>query len=1000
MSLADGVRRSKPAVPGAMPLTVTPATQQEPVDSQSPTSPRSFRQLFRDLAGNADPFPWQEELFQRFLAGSVERSLDIPTGLGKTAVMAVWLLARAAGALIPRRLVYVVDRRAVVDQATEVASALRAGVERHPALSAGLNLNGRPLPISTLRGQHVDNRQWLEDPSVPAVVVGTIDMIGSRLLFEGYGVSRKMRPYHAGLLGADTLVVLDEAHLVPPFELLLDAIASNSARVAPRGPEAGAIVPPFKLMCLSATGRTRSAKPFSLTDADLAGDSDASRVVLQRLGAKKRLDLKPLPADEGLTRGKVEELLADSLAQEAWRSAGDGTKPVRVIVFCDKRKVAEAAKTALERLAKAAGQAEIRTRTELFVGGRRVYEREAAAARLRQLGFIARSKPPLAEPTFVFATSAGEVGVDLDADHMVSDLVEWERMIQRLGRVNRRGEGDARVVVLLEPEPKPDKAARAALDKEPGNRELKEVKAVEAYQKSVELARAKRSPFDHLDRYDDGVINASPGAIRELKARAGQDDKLQAVLDAATSPEPLRPALSRPLVDAWSMTSLKEHTGRPEVGPWLRGWVDDDPQTAVVWRTHLPTRGMEVVPRKEVEAFFEAAPPHTSETLEAETDSVLSWLKKRAETVSKAAQDGTDSGLRLDHPFGFVLSPAGDLRARLRLGDKGVFIVPETKKKRRANSHQEDDHESPRADSKTDADRLILRDATLVVHARIAGLTPDGMLAPAGKEQPRTADDGQEWLPTVNDEPVVRFRIRSAEADSIAPLSSDPRWRTRFRFPTTISDEGEASGCLVVEKWLGDSATEDDRAVGQWQLLEEHQKLAEDRARELAGRLSLPGPYAEMLAIAARLHDEGKRATNWQRAFGNWDAGKQYAKTPGPINFSLLNDYRHEFQSVAVASRDAELLKLPQDLQELALHLIAAHHGFGRPVIGITGCDDAPPSKLEARAREVALRFARLQQRWGPWGLAWWESLLRAVDHQASREIEAAGVEHMQEAAP
>ena len=170
------------------------------------------------------------------MTNSVKRALDIPTGLGKTAVIAVWLLARAAGASIPRRLVYIVDRRAVVDQATEVANTLREAVQRHPNLGAALKLNDRPLPISTLRGQHVDNKQWLEDPSLPAIIVGTIDMIGSRLLFEGYGVSRKMRPYHAGLLGADTLVVLDEAHLVPPFEMLLDAIASNSAPVAPRTP--------------------------------------------------------------------------------------------------------------------------------------------------------------------------------------------------------------------------------------------------------------------------------------------------------------------------------------------------------------------------------------------------------------------------------------------------------------------------------------------------------------------------------------------------------------------------------------------------------------------------------------------------------------------------------------------------------------------------------------------------------------------------------------------
>src|SRR5690606_7439899 len=74
--------------------------------------------------GVESPFPWQQALLERFVDGRLPRAIDIPTGLGKTAVMAVWLAARAAGAAVPRRLVYVVDRRAVVDQATTVAEGL------------------------------------------------------------------------------------------------------------------------------------------------------------------------------------------------------------------------------------------------------------------------------------------------------------------------------------------------------------------------------------------------------------------------------------------------------------------------------------------------------------------------------------------------------------------------------------------------------------------------------------------------------------------------------------------------------------------------------------------------------------------------------------------------------------------------------------------------------------------------------------------------------------
>ena len=235
-----------------------------------------FQEKFEHLLG-FPPMPWQEALFLRFMEDKLPSGCDIPTGLGKTAVMAIWLIARAAGARLPRRLVYVVDRRAVVDQATEVAEQLRRQVDCDPSLPAALGLV-EGLPISTLRGQHVDNREWLEDPTSPAIIVGTVDMVGSRLLFEGYGVSRKMRPYHAGLLGADSLVLLDEAHLVPPFERLLAAIDQGQATFCARDQDKRTLVPKFNLLTLSATGRGSTEKCHGLTERDLQHDEVKKRL--------------------------------------------------------------------------------------------------------------------------------------------------------------------------------------------------------------------------------------------------------------------------------------------------------------------------------------------------------------------------------------------------------------------------------------------------------------------------------------------------------------------------------------------------------------------------------------------------------------------------------------------------------------------------------------------------------------------------------------------------
>lgn len=1008
------------------------------------------------LADSQSPFPWQIELLERFLRGDKIEALDIPTGLGKTATMAIWLVARALGANLPRRLVYVVDRRAVVDQASEIAKNLQDWVAREHGVSAALGIiDKKPLPISTLRGQHVDNRAWLEDPSSPAIIVGTIDMVGSRLLFSGYGVSSKMRPYHAGLLGADTLVVLDEAHLAPSFEDLLRQIERGADSLGPREPSLRRLIPEFKLLSLSATGRQTNAATLTLSDADRSNP-----IVKMRLAAKKSLsiielasmnDYKNSDANAEATKANKGPKLVGVLAEKAWEVTRQGSDSVRCLVYCDARKDTTAVAAELRKLAKSASAPE--PIIELFVGGRRVKERTQARDALARLGFIAGTAVYLERSVFLIATSAGEVGVDLDADHMVCDLVPWERMVQRLGRVNRRGDGDAKVIVVVEGEPAPPSAkAQEALDQKIAKRDAalwaferraelqSEIEKLEAAKEKLKVAQKDRKarieeeatkPLSQMKKalkdckdkikafkdsdakavaqheaevamhralktllaiVADGNGSLSPDALLRLRDR--QD--LTHTLRTATSVEPLRPDLTRALVDAWSMTSLDEHAGRPEVDPWLRGFrPNDPPQTTVVWRRHLPVGADGSLCAKSARLFFEAAPPHSSEQLETETHVVLNWLIERAVAIS--AVTSADGGALLDANQVVVvaLGRRGEPKGWRTLSElsavKGKDRNTNSKAAKTAGNHAEKELEQ------------LLAGATLVIDARLGGLA-DGILDEKEHTTAGAADDSSTtWIahPDIADVPVTGFRIRvvgaNDEAESAWRKTPGAGWVQRHMFVTKVLN-GEPSAALVIDGRAVDATSGEDRATAdRLQPLDEHQRWAEDCARQIAQRLRIGDKWTELLALSARLHDEGKRATQWQNAFAAPTDGRPYAKTNGPINFDLLDDYRHELGSLPYIEAHDEFKALGSNDQEFVLHLVAAHHGYARPVIGVKGRDLPPPSLTDEWALHVALRFARLTARWGPWGLAWWEALLRSADQIASRRNEQIALEQTEQ---
>jgi CRISPR-associated endonuclease/helicase Cas3 len=883
-------------------LTSTPATE------------HAWLRAALGLDATATPFPWQVALLGRFRRGDLPRALDLPTGLGKTAVMSIWLVARAVGAPVPRRLVYVVDRRAVVDQATTVAEGLRDLVDETPELRAALGLGARSLPISTLRGAHVDNRAWLEDPAAPAIVVGTVDMIGSRLLFAGYGVSWKMRPYHAGFLGADTLFVLDEAHLVPPFERLIESVAQALERGLGPAAEVAPLVPRLRLLSLSATGR-QTTDSFVLTPAD-----HEDPVVVARISAGKHIRIR---------NAEEKADLATRLAEEAHGLAARAIGSARIVVFCDTRddagKVAEMLRKLLAR-----DQALRDADLELFVGGRRVHERNALAAWLRGHGFIAGGAAATST-SFLIATSAAEVGVDLDADAAVADVVAWERMVQRLGRVNRRGRVTASIILipLAGDERSPDQreACLALL------RELPEVS------------------------HGAGALDGSPAALGALRRRAETEPDIARLIGQATTPAPLHPPLDRPLVDAWAMTSLEVHTGRPEVGPWLRGWVEDDePQVTLTFRAHLPLDANGTpLDKKELESFLDTAGPHVAEELETETWKALDWLETRIDVLSTA------------------LAKAGQPLGRLT----PVALALDRQRTPRVVT-------AALLGDKRERERLLraLTGGRILVDARVGGLE-HGLLSPKA-DVPNESSPSLDLTQVDSEVPFRIRRVGSLDDSAATALPVDNA------FVIGRDAEGEPADWLLVERRTEAPLSESGRSISRRaQGLAEHQSWAEQEAAAISDRLRLDDGLAQALRLAARLHDEGKQAARWQRAFHVPPGRRPLAKSTRAPNVAALGGYRHELGSLPRIEGNREFLTLDAELRDLVLHLVAAHHGRARPVLPTDGAEE-PPTKLRDRAREVALRYERLSRRFGPWGLAWLESLLRAADVRASRRNDEA----------
>lgn len=902
-----------------------------------------FQREFAALTGHG-PYPWQTRLYLAFTCGEhrdFPDALDIPTGLGKTTVMDIWLLAHLLGTprqRPPMRLVYVVNRRTIVDQATTIAEKLAKqlgpGGSSRPLWAARFDGDQSTLAVSTLRGAKADSGDWLLAPHRPAIIVGTVDMVGSRLLFNGYRTGRWQRARHAGLLGHDSLLVHDEAHLSKPFQKMLEWTKSVN-----HGPRA------MRVMPMSATaGASGNVLRIDAEDRERAK---------AKLLAGKRVQLHV--QDDKIDPARVAQLASAHEPENA-----------RVIVFVRSPDTAAKVVAALKKNQKIDGE-----RIELLTGTIRGHERDELVKQpvLRHLLDGWETDQPRTE--YLVSTSAGEVGADFDGDHLVCDLSTIDAMIQRFGRVNRRGrDGHVATIDVLLDKPATKKAGQKLSD--------------------IETSRLACAAFlESLKAEQGDAIDASPVAItgNPDDDRAGwrQRDGYAAACEPEVPTVNPHPAV----LDAWSLTSVQDDWPLAhDVEPYLHGLKDDAPQTFVAWRAELDHLGL---PDQDTDKID---PAPARDILNQYRLLPRELLQDKPSRVAELL-----------------------VAARARFPDKPVVVIAGRKTE---VLRLRELYGDPKRIEEAVANR------TIILPASVGGLGDKGAIEPISEKptdpvKPATDVADQTTIPQEQrarivatlhgderDEWIAR-RLANVErktpdkqAEPTQPFATESALRNAWTrhlnmrlIDRVVLAEGEDGVGRVLLLYAA-RASPTIRATTVLTIDKHNRQVLEaTKARVGDKGLQLNAIEQEAMSFAAACHDLGKANPTWQRAVGNKPGDPPVAKSLGKgMNNQILNGYRHECGSLVDAVKTIDRELPDEATRDLALHLIAVHHGRGRPhfTAEATGTGvEPPPAELQPAA--IAVRFDRLQRTYGYWRLAWLESVLMSADVEASQAHEAAAAE-------
>ncbi len=395
----------------------------------------SFAEFFHGVHG-VPPYRWQEEAANYAVrTGRLPLMIDVPTGLGKTALADVWVwaLGRATAADLPHQLgqryVHAVERRAVVDGAdAHVRQLQRALLEPSiPALrmvSDALLLlaaeGAEPLGVTSFHGSRRDDRTWLDRPRGATIITTTVTQLVLRVLGHAPGVTPNTAIIHTGLISHDAAWVVDEPHL---STVMVDTLRQVSTMAN------------TTLTCLGAT------IPDHLVDVL---DPDAEDTI------------QFLPEQE--TSGALERYNAPRLASIVCSTA---SSPVRELVK-------QAARAHTETSRSIVFVNTVQTASDVAAALAKKLPKTKVRLVTSRVRMVDRDEKDLAPKPgeLVVSTQCLEAGVDFEVDLLVTQVSAWPSLVQRMGRLNRYGGSVHPQGILVVPKNNPDKGSQAVYGEE------------------------------------------------------------------------------------------------------------------------------------------------------------------------------------------------------------------------------------------------------------------------------------------------------------------------------------------------------------------------------------------------------------------------------------------------------------------------------------------------------------------------------------------------------